>query len=119
MAARAGGEACGTADGLGFHHGEAAGALEVVMERLADLSEKNVKMRNHIRSVLMYPILVACIGFGVIVFLLVKVVPTITSIFSETRQALPMPTVILLNVSDFMRNYWWALLPALAGIYLI
>ena len=99
--------------------GEAAGALEVVMERLADLSEKNVKMRNHIRSVLMYPILVACIGFGVIVFLLVKVVPTITSIFSETRQALPLPTVILLNVSDFMRSYWWALLPALAGVYLI
>ncbi len=99
--------------------GEAAGALEVVMERLADLSEKNVKMRNHIRSVLMYPILVAGIGLGVIIFLLVKVVPTITSIFSETRQALPAPTVILLTVSDFMRNYWWVLLPAAVGIYLI
>ncbi len=97
--------------------GEAAGALEVVLERLADLGEKNLKMRNHIRSVMVYPILVALIGVGVIVFLLVKVVPTITSIFAETKQALPLPTMILLNISDFLRIYWWGLILILAGLY--
>lgn len=99
--------------------GEAAGALDVVLERLADLTEKNVKMRNHIRSVMVYPILVGLIGVAVIVFLLVNVVPTITSIFAETQQALPLPTVILLGISDFMRGYWWALILIAAGIYLL
>ena len=99
--------------------GEAAGALDVVLERLADLTEKSVKMRNHIRSVMVYPILVACIGVAVIVFLLVKVVPTITSIFAETQQALPLPTVILLSISDFLRGYWWALIFIIGGIYLL
>lgn len=99
--------------------GEAAGALDVVLERLADLTEKSVKMRNHIRSVMVYPILVACIGVAVIVFLLVKVVPTITSIFAETQQALPLPTVILLNISDFLRGYWWAIIFIVGGLYLL
>lgn len=99
--------------------GEAAGALDVVLERLADLTEKNVRMRNHIRSVMVYPLLVALIGVAVIVFLLVNVVPTITSIFAETQQALPLPTVILLNISDFMRGYWWALILIAAGLYLL
>ncbi len=99
--------------------GEAAGALDVVLERLADLTEKNVKMRNHIRSVMVYPLLVGLIGVAVIIFLLVQVVPTITSIFTETQQALPLPTVVLLNISDFMRGYWWALILILVGLYLL
>jgi len=99
--------------------GEAAGALDVVLERLADLTEKNLKMRNHIRSVMVYPALVACIGIMVIVFLLVKVVPTITDIFAETKQALPLPTVILLNVSDFLRGYWWVIIFIAAGLYFL
>ena len=99
--------------------GEAAGALDVVLERLADLTEKSVKMRNHIRSVMVYPILVGCISVAVIVFLLVKVVPTITSIFAETQQALPLPTVILLGVSDFIRGYWWVIIFIVGGIYLL
>lgn len=99
--------------------GEAAGALDVVLERLADLTEKNVKMRNHIRSVMVYPALVACIGVVVIVFLLVKVVPTITSIFVETKQALPLPTVMLLNISDFIRGYWWVIVFIAGGLYFL
>ena len=99
--------------------GEAAGALDMVLERLADLTEKNVKMRNHIRSVMVYPALVACIGVVMVVFLLVKVVPTITDIFAETKQALPLPTVILLNVSDFLRSYWWVIIFITAGLYFL
>jgi len=76
-------------------------------------------MRNHIRSGMVYPLLVALIGVAVIIFLLVKVVPTITSIFTETQQALPLPTVVLLNVSDFMRGYWWALVLIVAGLYFL
>lgn len=99
--------------------GEAAGALEVVLERLADLTEKNLKMINKIRSIMIYPIVVAVIGIAVVTFLLVKVVPTIISVFSETQQALPLPTVVLLNISGFIRNYWWGIIAILAGLFLL
>jgi len=92
--------------------GEAAGALEVVMERLADLQEKNLKMVNRIKSIMIYPILVVTLGAAVIVFLLVKVVPTIIEIFADSKVALPLPTTILINVSNYLRVYWmiWLLL---------
>lgn len=99
--------------------GESAGALEVVLERLADLTEKSLKLRNRIRSIMVYPVLVALIGIAVVVFLLVRVVPTIIEIFSETRQALPLPTIMLINLSAFIRNYWWGMLLITAGLFLI
>ncbi len=99
--------------------GEAAGALEVVLERLADLLEKNLKMLNKVRSIMIYPIVVAVIGVSVVTFLLIKVVPTIISVFSETQQALPLPTVILLNISGIIRDYWWGIAAILAGLYLL
>ena len=99
--------------------GEAAGALEVVLERLADLLEKNVKMINKVRSIMIYPIVVAVIGVSVVTFLLVKVVPTIISVFAETQQALPLPTVILLTISGVIRNYWWGIASILIGLYLL
>ncbi|MCX6349738.1 MAG: type II secretion system inner membrane protein GspF [Candidatus Aureabacteria bacterium] len=99
--------------------GETAGALDVVLERLADLTEKNVKMRNKIRAIMVYPVVVAAIGAGVVIFLLVKVVPTIISIFSETQQTLPAPTLILLKASSLFRDFWWGMALALLGLYLL
>ena len=99
--------------------GETAGALDVVLERLADLTEKSVKMRNKIRAIMVYPVVLAVIGAGVVVFLLLKVVPTIISIFSETAQSLPLPTQILLRASAFFRDFWWGILLALAGILIL
>jgi len=99
--------------------GESAGALEVVLERLADLAEKSLKLRNRVRSIMVYPALVVVIGVLVVMFLLVKVVPSIIDIFAESRQALPLPTVVLINTSSFLRNYWWGIVLVLIGLYLL
>ncbi len=97
--------------------GEAAGALEVVMERLADLMEKNIKMTNRIKSIMIYPALVITLGVAVIVFLMVQVVPSIIEIFADSEAALPTPTTILIGVSGYLRSYWLVWLVALGLLF--
>ncbi len=94
--------------------GESSGALEVVLFRLADFMEKQLAMRRRVGSALLYPMLMALVGFGVLFFLMTYIIPTITKIFSQFDRALPAPTVLLINASAFLRAYWWALLAAAA-----
>jgi len=97
--------------------GETAGALESVLARLADLSERNVRLRSKVRGALMYPVVVMLVAALVVVFLLIKVVPTIIFLFEDSEKALPLPTVFLINLSNLIRTYWWAVILALAGLY--
>lgn len=103
--------------------GESSGALEVVLFRLADFMDKQLKMRRRVGSALLYPMLMTLVGFGVLFFIMTYIIPTITKIFSQFDRALPVPTVALINASAFLRAYWWALLAAavlaalLAGQY--
>lgn len=103
--------------------GESSGALEVVLFRLADFMDKQLKMRRRVGSALLYPMLMTLVGFGVLFFIMTYIIPTITKIFSQFDRALPAPTVALINASAFLRAYWWALLAAavlaalLAGQY--
>ncbi|HSR11530.1 MAG TPA: type II secretion system inner membrane protein GspF [Thermodesulfobacteriota bacterium] len=100
--------------------GEVSGTLALTLGRWADFSEHQVALRQRIRAALTYPAFMFVIGFGVLFFLLVFVIPTVTKIFSDLKQALPWPTLILISVSDFMNRFWWALLGAavLAGLWL-
>jgi general secretion pathway protein F len=88
--------------------GERSGALEIVLERLADFSEKQVAFRHKISAAMVYPILMTFIGLGVLGFLLGYVIPTVTQIFQDMKQTLPLPTLILITVSDALRRFWWA-----------
>jgi general secretion pathway protein F len=88
--------------------GERSGALEIVLERLADFSEKQVAFRHKISAAMVYPILMTFIGLGVLGFLLGYVIPTVTQIFQDMKQTLPLPTLILIAVSDALRRFWWA-----------
>ena len=90
--------------------GETSGTLEMILSRLADFSENQARLRNRIWAALTYPILMVFIGGGILAFLLTFVIPTISKIFSEMHQALPIPTVILISVSDFVRAFWWAII---------
>jgi general secretion pathway protein F len=92
--------------------GEAAGALEIVLLRLADYTESYAQLRNKVRSALTYPILMAVTGAAILMFLLAYVVPKITKIFSENQATLPLMTRILLAISGFAQDYWWLLLVA-------
>lgn len=87
--------------------GEASGALDVVLLRLADYTESYAALRDKVRSALTYPVLMAVVSTGILFFLLSYVVPKVTKIFSENQAALPVMTTILLAVSGFLQEYWW------------
>jgi len=93
--------------------GEESGALEGVLLRLADFTENQILLRNRIRAALTYPIFMAIIGAGVLAFMLTFVIPTVSQVFAEMGQTLPLPTRILLGVSAFFRGFWWGILGAL------
>ncbi|MBI4374275.1 MAG: type II secretion system inner membrane protein GspF [Deltaproteobacteria bacterium] len=98
--------------------GEASGALEVVLERLADLIEKQAKLKAKILGALMYPLIMALVGTGLMSFLIVYVVPKVTKIFEDVKATLPIPTRILIGLSHLIGNYWYLLLILMgASIY--
>jgi general secretion pathway protein F len=103
--------------------GESSGTLEVVLERLADFAEHKEETKKKIQAALAYPVIMAGVGFLVLVILMTYIVPGIIEIFSDMNQVLPLPTLILIQISDFFTRFWWGvfLLPVLAmgAIFLI
>ena len=97
--------------------GEASGTLELVIERFAEHIEQQVALVRKVQATLAYPILMLFVGIGVVIFLLTFVIPKVTQIFSDMGRALPVPTQILLAVSDGIRSGWWIILLGIAGIY--
>jgi len=96
--------------------GEASGALDLVLERLADFLEGQETVRSKVTTALAYPILMAIVGSGVMLFLLTFVIPKITGVFADNKAALPFITVILLNVSTIVRKGWWVLAAFIAAV---
>lgn len=99
--------------------GEASGTLEIILERLADISEKQVALSERIKTTLAYPLFVSFFGLLVLVVLMLFVVPSITSIFMDLDQVLPLPTRMLLLTSDLFTTYWWLLCIGLVGLFFI
>ncbi len=99
--------------------GETSGTLEIVLERLADITEKQEALKNKIRSALYYPVFMLLIGAIVLFFLLTFVVPNITSIFTDMDQTLPVPTLFLIAVSAFFKSCWWLIFIVIAGMVLV
>lgn len=95
--------------------GEASGALDLVLLRLADYTESYAQLRSKVRSALTYPTLMALTGTGILLFLLSYVVPKITKIFSENQATLPLMTRVLLAISGFSQEYWWLIVGALVA----
>lgn len=97
--------------------GETGGDLAKVLENLADFSDKQLEMRNKIRSALAYPALMAFVGVGTIVVLLTFVIPRLIDMFSDLGQNLPLPTVVLINVSNAVKSYWWLIAASFFGFF--
>ncbi len=87
--------------------GEASGTLDAVLERLADFTESQVKLRGKIVSALAYPAFMMFFGSVIVTILMVVVVPKVTSIFDDFHRALPWYTQLLITVSRFVGNFWW------------
>ena len=99
--------------------GELGGALDLVLERLADSLEKRAARRARVMAALTYPVFMAVVGTVVVFFLLAFIVPTLTDLFDTLGAALPWPTRLLLAVSGFLQHYWWAVLLLLAVLILL
>ena len=100
--------------------GEASGALDQILFRLAEFLEKQLALKNKVTNALLYPALMLVVGLSVLFFLMTFVVPKITAVFANMKQALPWPTVALMSVSQFLSDYWLALATMLiAGIILV
>ena len=89
-----------------IHAGETSGTLELVVERLADFGEQQLALQRKIRSTLAYPILMLIVGVGVVVFLMAYVIPRVSQIFVDMKQELPLPTMILIRLSELFQKYW-------------
>ena len=94
---------------------EASGTLEMVLERLADLLENQVALQRKVSAALAYPILMLLLCCGVVILLLAYVVPQLTAIFDEHGAALPLPTQIVITLSDFVQDFWLIILAALGA----
>jgi general secretion pathway protein F len=100
--------------------GEASGSLDVVLDRLAEFTEHQQALRARIRAALAYPIFMFFIGSMVLFFLITYIVPSITKVFSDYHQTLPLPTLLLISVSSFLKSYWWIVLLVFgAAVYLL
>jgi general secretion pathway protein F len=97
--------------------GEHSGALEEVLSRLADILERRVQLLGKIKSAIAYPAMMALVAVGVVVFLLSYVVPSITRLFIEMNQQLPLPTRLLMGASHVVQTYFVLVLalPCVAG----
>lgn len=89
--------------------GETSGTLEIVLERLADITEKQQDLNNRIQTALAYPVFMCVIGTLVLFVLLTYIVPSITAIFADMNQVLPTPTRLLIWLSDFLKSFWWVI----------
>ena len=95
--------------------GEFSGNLDLIMERMAVHFEKENKLENKIKSALTYPIVLSVISIAVVIFMLVGVMPSFIGMFELSGQVLPMPTQILLKVSNSLTEFWYVYLVGIAG----
>jgi len=98
--------------------GEASGKLSEMLARVADQTEKDYNLTSAIRSALIYPAFVLVLLIVIAIYVLVWVIPQLKSVFDEFGASLPLPTLILIGVSDFTVNYWWLIFVLLLGTYL-
>ncbi|MFS2005947.1 type II secretion system inner membrane protein GspF [Duganella sp. CT11-25] len=97
--------------------GEQIGQLSRVLSRLADYIERRNALIQKVRLAFTYPAIVTVVAFSIVIFLLTYVVPQIVSVFANTKQKLPVLTVVMLAVSDFVRNYGIVVAIALVGAW--
>ena len=95
--------------------GEAGGILDTILLRLATFLEKNDALVRKVKGAMIYPGVIISVAAIAICILLVFVIPTFQSMFSSAGLELPLPTRIVIGMSDFLIGYWWAILGMAAG----
>ena len=96
--------------------GEAGGILDTILLRLATFLEKNDALVRKVKGAMVYPGVIIRVAMIAIAILLIFVIPTFQSMFASANLELPLPTRIVIGMSNFLIRYWWAILAAVGGI---
>jgi type IV pilus assembly protein PilC len=96
--------------------GEAGGILDTILLRLATFLEKNDALVRKVKGAMVYPGVIICVAMLAIAILLIFVIPTFQSMFASANLELPLPTRIVIGMSNFLIHFWWAMLLAIGGV---
>lgn len=99
--------------------GESAGSLPEILERLANLQERQATVRGKVVAAIAYPAALAVIAVIVVIALMIFVVPKVVEQFEDIGQTLPLLTRIVIALSEFLSGWWWALALAITGAVLL
>ncbi|MCC6797658.1 MAG: type II secretion system inner membrane protein GspF [Candidatus Hydrogenedentes bacterium] len=99
--------------------GEQSGALESVLFRIADITERGDRLKRKVTSMLAYPILMALVGLSIVTFMMTFVVPKIVKIFTTQKRELPFITTFMINTSQFIRDWWFLIVGGIIGLFVL
>lgn len=97
--------------------GEASGALAEILGKVASYFESSVKLSKKIKSAMTYPIAVIGLAVVLVTVMLMFVIPVFAKMFADFGSKLPAPTQFLIDVSNFLRGFWWAVALAITGTW--
>jgi type IV pilus assembly protein PilC len=95
--------------------GEQAGILDTLLDRLATYKEKIQAIKSKIKSALTYPISIVVVAFVIVAIIMIFVIPAFKDLFSSFGADLPLPTLIVMAISEFFVTWWWAIFGSIGG----
>jgi type IV pilus assembly protein PilC len=96
--------------------GEAGGILDTILLRLSTFLEKNDALVRKVKGAMVYPGVIITVALGAIAILLIFVIPTFQNMFASANLELPLPTRVVIGMSNFLIGYWWAMLAAIGAV---
>ncbi|QYM78109.1 type II secretion system F family protein [Horticoccus luteus] len=99
--------------------GEASGGLAEILGKVAGYFESTVKLTKKVKSAMTYPIAVIGLAIALVNVLLIFVIPVFAAMFDDFGAKLPAPTQMLIDLSNFMKHYWWAIALAAYGVFFV
>src|SRR5216110_1106749 len=97
--------------------GEAGGILDTILVRLAEFLEKNDAIVRKVKGAMIYPCVILSVAVIAIAVLLIFVIPTFQNMFASVNLQLPLPTRIVIGMSNLLKNYWWAIIGVIGFIF--
>jgi type IV pilus assembly protein PilC len=98
--------------------GETAGMLDAILDRLATYKEKILAIKGKIKSALFYPVSIIVVAIVITAVIMIFVIPAFKSVFSSFGANLPFLTQVVIDISDFVVAYWWAMLIIVVGVFM-